>query len=293
MMQPRRTLSLFRGRRLKSAWQFTVKGVLWRIAADDTGHLIGEERDAERKKASFFCLDRESGQALWADRRFSEEWWIGIEGFRGGVLYLHGFSTPELPGHRGLTAIDVPTGETLWENSDFMFVAAHEDRLYVFQGGIIGGRVLELDPRSGEVQKTLGADDAILNSIMEEAREAYREEAEIPLPFPDSEGETSPIVQLVRQRDELQPDADVIEYIDHATTPVFVYSIRRPGKAQGESHRDSVLEVVDRASGRVLLCEVLSSGMPWSVQETVFVVQDRLFYVTDRKTLTAVPLGVR
>ena len=33
--------------------------------------------------------------------------------------------------------------------------------------------------------------------------------------------------------------------------------------------------------------------MPWSVQETVFVFQDRLFYVSDRKTLTAVPLGVR
>ncbi len=287
MMQPRRTLSLFRGHRLKPAWRFTVKGVLWRIAVDDTGHLIGEERDAERKKASFFCLDRESGQALWTDRRFSEEWWIGIEGFRGGILYLHGFLTPELPGHRGLTAIDVPTGKTLWENSDFMFVAAHEDRLYVFQGGIIGGRLLELDPRSGEVRRTLGADDATVNSIKEEARKAYHEEAEIPLPFPGSEEETSSVARLVRQRDELRQDADAIEYIDHATTPVFVYSIRREGKEQ------SVLEVVDRASGKILLSEVLSSGMPWSVQETVFVFQDRLFYVSDRKTLTAVPLGVR
>jgi hypothetical protein len=278
---------ILRGGTLKPLWQFSVSGTIWRIATDGSSHIIGEERDVQQKKASFFCLERGSGGVLWSGRRLGEDWWIGMEACVGGVLYLHGFATPELPGHRGITAVDVRTGTVLWADEQIMFLAASEGNLHAVRGGITGNQISELDPRSGEVRQTFRADDRLLHSIRNTGTGSANEVA-FPGPLPDGEASDVGVGRLVRER----PGAGMIGYIDHPITPVLTSSISQGGAEPGDiPSRDWILEVFDRRSGEVVLMETLSQKTHWTVQETVFVLQNTLYFVRDYRTLVAVSLG--
>ncbi|MGB6123630.1 MAG: hypothetical protein WBG80_17105, partial [Bacteroidota bacterium] len=67
--------------------------------------------------------------------------------------------------------------------------------------------------------------------------------------------------------------------------------VRRTAKPGDMPSRDCVLEVIDRGSGAVLFAETLISDARWPVEETVFVIQNVLYYVKGHKTLSAVTLG--
>ena len=65
--------------RLSPAWNYVVAGVIWRVSPDGSGHLIGEERDPERRAVVFFCLNASDGTVLWEHLRMDDEWWVGNE----------------------------------------------------------------------------------------------------------------------------------------------------------------------------------------------------------------------
>ncbi|MGB2958580.1 MAG: DUF4905 domain-containing protein [Bacteroidota bacterium] len=267
-------------------WQFTTRGSIWRIATDGAHHIIGEERDVQNKRASYFCLECGKGKVRWSDRGFGEDWWTGIETCVGGVLYLHGFATPELPGHRGITAVEVRTGDVLWADEGIVFLAASRDRLHAVRGGITGNQVSELDPRSGEVRNTSRADDRLLYTIRNPGH-GFFEEALVPGPLPEAEAGNGRIAGFAEER----AGAEMIGYIDHPVTPVITTFVRRTAKPGDMPSRDCVLEVIDRGSGAVLFAETLISDARWPVEETVFVIQNVLYYVKGHKTLSAVTLG--
>ena len=268
-------------------WQFTARGSIWRIATDGAYYIIGEERDVQHKSASYFCVECGKGKVRWSDRQFGEDWWIGIEACVGGVLYLHGFATPELPGHRGIIAVEVRTGDVLWADEGIAFLAASRDRLHVVRGGITGNQVSELDPRSGEIRNTGRADDRLLQSIRNTGHGSL-DEAFVPGPLPEAETGGGRIARLAGERN----GAEMIAYIDHPVTAVITSFVRRAAKPGDIPTRDCVLEVIDRGSGVVLFGETLSSDARWPVEETVFVIQNTLYYVKGHKTLSAVPLGM-
>ena len=269
-------------------WQFTVAGSIWRIVTDGVQHLIGEERDVQHRRASFFCLECRTGKVRWSGRRFGEDWWIGIEASAGGILYLHGFATPELPGHRGITAVDVRTGEVLWADEQMVFLEASQDRLHAGRGGVTGNQISEVDPRSGKVRKTFVGDDGLLLSIRD-AGSAASDHAAVPLPLPEGEAGGGWIPRRARERS----DAEMIHYIDHPVTPVITSSVSRAPAVGDIPSRDRLLEVIDRGTGALLLAETLSSGAHWPGREAVFVLQNTLYYVKGHNTLSAVILGER
>jgi hypothetical protein len=271
---------------LKHLWQFSVRGTIWRIATDGLSHIVGEERDAQKKRTSFFCLECESGKVCWSGRRLGDDWWIGIEACVDGVLYLHGFATPELPVHRGITAVDVRSGALLWTDDDIMFLAASGNTLHAVRRGIAGSQIEEMDSRSGEVRQTFEASDRLVHSIRN-AEAGSSGQLTFPGPPPEGDAGEDGIMRRLRER----PGAEMMGYIDHPVTPVITSSIDRGTEPRTSAVRDWVLEILDRRTGAVLFTETLSQGTHWPAQETVFVLQNRLFYVKDSTSLVAVLLG--
>src|SRR5215510_2177296 len=117
-------MSILGGRkgRLTPAWKFDSGGTIWRIHPTDSENIIGEVRDLERKKTTFFCIDRYSGEVRWEKRSFVDDWWVGVETVRNGKVFLHGYVVPDLPGHKSIIAVDITTGNKVWENEDLTFV---------------------------------------------------------------------------------------------------------------------------------------------------------------------------
>src|SRR5713101_5946050 len=101
---------------IRVAWQYTTGGKLWRLYPSASGRIVVEDRDVERKKVSFTCLDQMTGRVLWTDLQFAEKWWITIDSIYHDVLFLHEYATPDMPEHKKIHAVDVESGRLSWSN---------------------------------------------------------------------------------------------------------------------------------------------------------------------------------
>jgi hypothetical protein len=274
---------------LRPSWEFTTQGDIWRLHPASGGRLVGEERDAVRKAVSFFCLDLTAGKPMWAGRNFGEPWWTGIEAVHEETVIIHGFATPDLPEHRGVAAVDIVTGDLLWQDAAIAYWGAAGDRVYagrVARGGTISE---EIEIRTGRVVRELGSGDEG-RRLVPPRQESIPADILFPSLLPEGVSGTSPMSVLLR---EATGNADVTgpaEYIDQHQRVVFSYYER--GKDFTEQRPVMVRRicVVDASSRRMRGTMVLDHAVVVPMPDT-FLVRDGVFYaVRERKTLCAVRL---
>jgi len=64
--------------KLKKKYKFDNGRQIWRIIPTNSGKLIIEEREPEKKQAYFHCLERESGKKLLSNFQLEDKFWVGI-----------------------------------------------------------------------------------------------------------------------------------------------------------------------------------------------------------------------
>jgi hypothetical protein len=284
-MTPR---DLFKGESLKPDWEFRTDGIVWRLLPTSPQLLVGEERDIQRKTVSFFCLDEKSGSPLWQKVAFDEEWWIGIEAVREGVILLHKFARPDLPEHRGIIAVDLQRGQALWSSPEYGFCAFRGASLYVTQTGRTGGGIQELDLRTGSFIRELKAG--------EQMPPAFAEGVPYGVVFPttmDLGKEDHDVGAQIRRSIPVQSLVGPIEVVEHDNLVIFSFYERAGVDAQDHAQFNNLLHILDRRSGAVVLRERLDKQVAALVPDSFFVQEDVLLYVKDRRTIIAVRLANR
>jgi hypothetical protein len=275
---------IFRRRKLELSWEYKAEGIIWRLHPGDGGLIIGEERNIESRTATFFSVNQ-SG-TLWKRKNFGEQWWTGIEAVHRGVLFLYGFATPDLPGRRGITAVDCSTGELLWTNNDLTFIAPGGDTIYASQDAIDGPVVLEIDLRTGAQVREAGRGS---DAVQQVPRTGYvLEDTEYPQVLLDEDA--SPLPALVRKLSAPAAAGCPVEYGEHGPFLVIVY---HRGKGSGGDEAPPYvrgLDVVDRASETRMMHFTLDEAVSSPAYGSFLVHDGVLYFVRERKTLTAVPL---
>ena len=281
---------LGRRRKLYPSWTYTVDGVIWRLLPTRTGQLVGEERDLVGKKATFFCLGQLTGKALWQKAAVDEPWWIGLEAVHRDILVLHSFLTPDLPVHRGIIALDLMSGKQLWANNELRFVAGAGQSIFGAKETLAGSTIQEVHFRTGAlVQEWVGEAG---ESRIRELLVGGVEDETIALPHPVTDLETSfPRIAGRERRYERAQQAvgavDVLEYGERT----LVWSAHETVEGEEATGRmNTVLHVADTISGKTLLETVLNSNVQGHIPDSFFVQADMLYYVKERKELTAVQL---
>ena len=122
--------------------------------------IVGEEREIESRTVSFFCVELSGGRSLWKEKEYGEQWWTGIETVYRDTLLLHGYASPDMPEHRGITAVDIATGELLWRNDEVTCAAAVRGHIRALRGHPGTRTAVELDRRTGAVLRELIENDA-------------------------------------------------------------------------------------------------------------------------------------
>lgn len=248
--------------------------------------LVGEERDLEEKRASFFCLKESNGEVVWAHRSYGDWWWTGIEGAAGGVLYVHGFATPSLPVHRGVIAVDIATGTRLWENGAVRFIRAEGTRVTVEAHGAAGSTLQELDSRTGQ----MAGDDPQGVSAISPRKSAGPHFSDVVAPSSVDSWESVSADARKVLAEHAGADAQNPEFLIDAGCMVFTFlgSIGRGGAEESVGGR--TLLVIDLATGRALYRDALQPRDFRTSAQTFFVRNHLLLYVKDRATIVAVRL---
>lgn len=126
-------LSFFSPKKIKPLWIHSSPNVLWRVMFSHNGLIIIEDRNTETKSATFSCLHSATGKPFWKEKVFGEQWWIGLDGITADRLYLHGFKKPDMPENKNIIAVDVTSGEVLWQNNECTFSTIQSPFIYGYK----------------------------------------------------------------------------------------------------------------------------------------------------------------
>ncbi len=281
-------ISNFFARNLVPEWEFTTKGILWRLLPSDNDYFVGEDRDLARKSVRFFCINPTSGKACWHDVQFHEKWWIGIEAIHRDIVFFHEFASPDLPGHKKIYAVELSTGRILWFNEELEFLFAYEEKVYA--ASITGEQrmFLELDMHSGAVLAE--PDFSAVNALRDTALNVSVN-VQFPHPF-DASIDAPSSIKSVEQAITTARNPGSIEYLEIGGKMVVGYHDNLSPKAGEQVFLQNIV-IVDTNAGRIVYRDYLNStGTAASipVPDLFFGRGTFIYYVREKKTLTAIDL---
>ena len=246
---------------------------------DGAGRFIGEDRDVTHRSVRFFCVEGRTGKVLWERLRGDEDWWTGIEAIHEDVLLLHGFATPDLPGHRGITAFNIPDGRRLWRVPDATYRGFTEAGILASRDLIYGEEVITLDPATGDVQRNSGDKPAVRHRIADTA-------PTVALPEWMSLDEVRSLPEFQRMPALLPPAASDTVGV-YRDPRVLLVSYYVPAESN-PSLLKGIIMMADPSEGRVLISEMLHAGVAAPVRDSWFVAYGILFFIQERAALCAV-----
>lgn len=281
--------NLFRRQAFRPSWEYTTKGILWRIQPASGGMLVGEERDIETRTASFFCVELSGGRSLWKEQTYGEQWWTGIETVYRDTLLLHGYASPDMPEHRGITGVDIATGTLLWQNSELSCVAT-------LQGNVRATRtrgdttvLCELDRRTGAMVREIGPDSPD-GTASRHGSDEFLNDVRYPESLPEGETARADLSWLISGANPAGPIAGPVEYVELGDRVVFGFHERDTTPVQDPPRFRSVLAVVRRARRVPLFRLAVDEAVPFPAPDAFLVVGETLLFVRGRRTLTAIPV---
>ncbi|MCU0453703.1 MAG: DUF4905 domain-containing protein [Bacteroidetes bacterium] len=260
--------------RISPIWSFTPGGILWRLLPTTTGGFVGESRDSEALRVSFFHIEARSGAARWKDRAWGEPWWTGLETVHGSVAILHEFAKPDMPDHGRIHVVDLATGDLLWSAAELTFAAAAGDRLLATRLDAVDRQQLILDLRSGEQvglrDPSVDADEWTLSSG---ALHAAAEALQFPEPIAPANGDPN-------------GGSTEEEIRGNGWKVLGSYEVI---SAAGPLTMRQRLRVFD-AKGRSVFDQVIHSSARSVVHDTFFVWDGILYFLKEQRSLVAVRL---
>jgi hypothetical protein len=257
-----------------TAWEYHSEFAIWRIYPTGSIWIAFEERDTEKKKATFSCLNRLTGEVAWSGQ-FLSDWWVGVEAVTGEALILHGFATPDMPMHKGITVIDLPSGTLLWEHPDFSFEACGEDAVIGSLGPHGRKHYTAMEVKSGQVLRQWSEGDT--PTALDEIEGFSPPSVMFPVTAMDAGVVIPPVVQNV-----LGERREWVSWIQAGSAVVLSVQQMRPG-----DRITQVLSIIND-HGKEVFHDTISAGV--FVPDAFLVQAGMLYYVRAGKDLVAVNL---
>jgi hypothetical protein len=281
-----RLFSLLKNEKIKPAWQFRSVGQLWRILFSESGRIVGEDRDEDKKEVTFFCLDEVSGEVLWSGVELEERWWIGIEAFYDGIVYLHEYIKPDLPQHKKIIALDLKSGKLLWRNDELepLFVAGA--KFYAARSSFEKRVLYELNPATGEIERELSEEDEDLNPAQRQLGIGHQDFV-FPEVFEAGVERESELKGIFQLHCDFRKLVGSVEYVYRSGLLFFNYHERTDSSSTDQPVLKNLFKVVNMNKNRVLHSEVLNESAFAPTPDSFFLKGAQLFYIKDKKLLVA------
>jgi hypothetical protein len=170
---------------------------IWKVRTDPFSlDLALELREQAEMRVRYAVVRPSDGGLQLLFELEGKDWWTGIEDFREGILFLHGYEEAGLPLHQGLQAYSVAEKKLLWENDTASYSGMTTAGMVVEENG--RSQLLQL--HNGEKLAGLEAGDQLRKEM--NAYEARRTEK---LAAPLAEWAESPRHDTWKERIGISP----------------------------------------------------------------------------------------
>jgi hypothetical protein len=278
---------VFGRRHVKIAWEFAVRGVLWRLLPSAEGYIVGEDRDIERKSVSFFCVERTSGRVFWKDLMLDEHWWISLDTIFQNLLFVHTFASPDMPQPRGIFAIDLSSGKTLWSNDEMTLISVSSDGLYAASQRDFERSVHQLDPLTGTMIRDVGS-----NEMEQKLASLTASDVRAFLEYPvlaENIADLNDGARRAIERAKSKPgDITRIDCLKMGDTSIVGYQENLSANQIQPNLRQRIVIIDER--GRSIFEDTVNTSLARALPDSFFCIGDFVYYVKEKKTLCAVYL---
>jgi hypothetical protein len=219
-----------------------------------------------------------------------EPWWVGIEAIHQDVVLTHGFEKPDMPGHRGIEAWRVETGEELWRNEEVTYWFCYGERVYTYQTLFERRQGYALDLRSGTVVETY---DKGVEELFAVRQLALQEDTEEQLLFPElmQEGHgPGTIRSLILGEIGGRHIIGGVEHLYKHPFLIMNYHVNSQESTPESLKLENHLAIIDTREGANVFTDIVSKDASAPVPDSFFLRKGFLYFVKDQRALTALAL---
>ena len=264
--------------KLKKKYIHNNKRQIFRLLPTNTGKIIIEERETEKKLAYFNCLEIDSGKKIFKNLQLDEKFWLGIEAVNNDIIFFHRFTKPDMPQHNGIIAFDINDQKVIWQDDDKTFLFIKDEKVYSFQQMFEDRKYFALDYQTGEVIEEPGNDSVSINILREEviASEDFSSYL-FPQKFGSSIIVNETANQFLKSLREAHLVSGSIEYVLKDNLLLFnFHEINRDNSLK------NIFKAVDLSKGKYILEETLNSSTNAFAPDSFFVKDNLLFLLIER-----------
>jgi len=267
--------------KIKKKYRFDNKRHIWRIIPTNSGKLIIEERELEKKQAFFHCLILDSGKKILSNFQMDDTFWVGVEAVQNNIIFFHKFAKPDMPKHRGIFAYDLTKKEFLWQNPELIFLFLLHNKLYTYKDKFEGRDYYAINPSTGEMIDDVGSNYELINKLRDES---IKEEENKGYLFPevfeaDSVTDDRAIEFIKALRNDFVISGK-IEFIWKANLLMLSFH-----EANSKGTLNNLFKAVDLSKGKYILEEVINKETGLYLTDSFFVKDGLLFLLLGKTKL--------
>lgn len=267
--------------KLKKSYRFDNKRQIWRIIPTNSGKLIIEEREPEKKQAYFHCLSIETGKKILNNFQLDDKFWVGIEAVQNDIIFFHKFAKPDMPKHRGIFAYDLAKKEFLWQNPELIFLFLFENKLYAYKDKFEGRNFYSIHAESGNLIEEIGDDFQRINNLrsqsnLEESNEGYL--------FPERfDADSIDDIYLNEFISSLRNNFVISGKIEYILKNKLLMTSFHEVNSKGSFK--NLFKAVDLSTGKYILEEVINKETSLFLTDSFFIKNDLLFLLFGKTRL--------
>lgn len=267
--------------KLKKKYRFDNKRQIWRIIPTNSGKLVIEERESEKKQVYFHCIELTSGKKILQDFQLDDKFWVGIESVKDDYIYFHKFAKPDMPKHKGIFAFDIKTKKIFWENSNLTFQFMFRDKMYAYVEEFGGKKFFALNLQDGTVEDELGDNPLLINELRDQS---IADNIPAGYLFPevfssDSLIENNTFDLISSLKTDFMISGKIEYLLKNGLLMMSFHTVNEKGKL------NNIFKAVDLSGRKYILEEVLNKDTSLFYTDSFFVKDDFLFLLFGKTRL--------
>ncbi len=272
--------------KIKKEYNYSNHRQIWRLIPTDSEKLIVEDRNIETKEVFYNCMDINTGSIIFENFQLEEKFWTGIESVYNDIIFFHKFGKPDMPGHMGITAVDIISRQLLWSDDTRIFLFIWEDKVYCYNDTFEGRNYYILDFRTGELLADLGEDSSSINSLREKSFNALDYNNYLfPSPFSSDKGENSVLENLIAKIKIDKVVTGRIDYVELGDTLLLNFH-----EVLKDGYLSNQFLAIDIFKEKVIFRDVLNKRTKTLIPDSFFVKDKLIFLLKEKDELSVCSL---
>ncbi|MEK9138042.1 MAG: hypothetical protein AAB393_13025, partial [Bacteroidota bacterium] len=188
-------------------------------------------------------------------------------------------------------ALDLFTGQTMWQNSHLRFLFATDDSVFASGNTVDDRLVHKLNYRTGEEIAVLPSDDELFRSAPTRALVTVDEKQIFPDPVDELEAGNGSMSNAIFRHCIRENVVGPIEAAEKDGLLFFCYHEKGGNGDKKTLSLLNVLKVADLERGNLVFAETLNTSVQAVVPDSFFISENLLYFIRERTMLTAVDIS--